>query len=191
MVSWVKDHDFVNEFLFAAPTPATYSEKSFPGDMFWLVSIHACVCVCMCDPHDWHYRETRAHGSVEHRFRDQWKRKRTNKLMMCMRRCSQNLISWTDHVMHARYAPGHDRERQSCTSETMHASLNSACTWLQDDGEGSKFPSIFLCKVKIAEKKRVFILYICVQRVCCAYVCILMFVRMFQDVHALACKQWL
>jgi hypothetical protein len=43
MVSWVKDHDFVNEFLFAAPTPATYTEKSFPGDMFWLVSKHSFI----------------------------------------------------------------------------------------------------------------------------------------------------
>ncbi|MGB1606204.1 MAG: hypothetical protein ACPIOQ_76460, partial [Promethearchaeia archaeon] len=32
----LKDHDFVNEFLFAAPTPATYHERSFPGDVFWL-----------------------------------------------------------------------------------------------------------------------------------------------------------
>ena len=26
----------MNEFLFAAPTPATYQERSFPGDVFWL-----------------------------------------------------------------------------------------------------------------------------------------------------------
>jgi hypothetical protein len=37
MVSFIKDHDFVNEFLFAPPTPATYTERSFPGDTLWLV----------------------------------------------------------------------------------------------------------------------------------------------------------
>ena len=36
MAAFIKDHDFVNEFLFAAPTPATYQERSFPGDVFWL-----------------------------------------------------------------------------------------------------------------------------------------------------------
>ena len=36
MAAFIKDHDFVNEFLFAAPTPATYHERSFPGDVFWL-----------------------------------------------------------------------------------------------------------------------------------------------------------
>mmetsp|Transcript_0 Transcript_0/g.1 ORF Transcript_0/g.1 Transcript_0/m.1 type:complete len:672 (-) Transcript_0:99-2114(-) len=36
MAAFIKDHDFVNEFLFAAPTPATYNERSFPGDVFWL-----------------------------------------------------------------------------------------------------------------------------------------------------------
>mmetsp|Transcript_54919 Transcript_54919/g.128414 ORF Transcript_54919/g.128414 Transcript_54919/m.128414 type:complete len:670 (+) Transcript_54919:363-2372(+) len=36
MASFIKDHDFVNEFLFAAPTPATYNERSYPGDLFWL-----------------------------------------------------------------------------------------------------------------------------------------------------------
>jgi len=36
MAAFIKDHDFVNEFLFAAPTPATYQERSFPGDIFWL-----------------------------------------------------------------------------------------------------------------------------------------------------------
>ena len=38
MVSFIKDNDFVNEFLFAAPTPSTYTERSFPGDLFWLVA---------------------------------------------------------------------------------------------------------------------------------------------------------
>jgi hypothetical protein len=36
MAAFIKDHDFVNEFLFGAPTPATYNERSFPGDIFWL-----------------------------------------------------------------------------------------------------------------------------------------------------------
>eukprot|EP00281_Chroomonas_sp_CCMP1168_P025722 CAMPEP_0206235828 /NCGR_PEP_ID=MMETSP0047_2-20121206/13372_1 /ASSEMBLY_ACC=CAM_ASM_000192 /TAXON_ID=195065 /ORGANISM="Chroomonas mesostigmatica_cf, Strain CCMP1168" /LENGTH=574 /DNA_ID=CAMNT_0053660087 /DNA_START=184 /DNA_END=1905 /DNA_ORIENTATION=+ len=36
MVSWIKDNDFVNEFLFAAPTPSTFHQKSFPGDLVWL-----------------------------------------------------------------------------------------------------------------------------------------------------------
>ena len=42
MASFIKDNDFVNEFLFAAPTPATYTERSFPGDIFWLVVVNSC-----------------------------------------------------------------------------------------------------------------------------------------------------
>jgi len=30
MASFIKDHDFVNEFLFAAPTPATWNPKPSP-----------------------------------------------------------------------------------------------------------------------------------------------------------------
>eukprot|EP00961_Rhodomonas_salina_P168549 2271843-Rhodomonas_salina.3 len=41
MASFIKDHDFVNEFLFAAPTPATYNERSYPGDLFWLLPSQA------------------------------------------------------------------------------------------------------------------------------------------------------
>ncbi len=33
------DHDFVNEFLFAPPTPSSFHQRSFPGDLVWLVSL--------------------------------------------------------------------------------------------------------------------------------------------------------
>lgn len=46
MAAFIKDHDFVNEFLFAAPTPATYTERSFPGDTLWLVSEIALFLGC-------------------------------------------------------------------------------------------------------------------------------------------------
>ncbi len=36
--SYDTDHDFINEFLFAPPTPSTFHQRSFPGDLVWLVS---------------------------------------------------------------------------------------------------------------------------------------------------------